>query len=120
MKENKIVKPSDRGRLELAVQNEVERVLSVNPKITPIELKRNILNTLRERGVVEEVKKGWFWDTKKKTTAASLAPAEDPSPRVHPTVRDSIRRARPGYTESQINGVIQKLIDNGIDVSQPR
>lgn len=117
--QNKIVKKSERATLRLAVQEEVERMLTINPRITPRELKARILNTLRERGIKEEVEKRWFLFDKKTTKVnPNLAPDDSPTP--HASWVQAIRAARPNYTESQINAAIQELIKMNVDVTRPR
>lgn len=113
------VRGSDRGMARLAVQEEVERVLTVNPRITGRELKAKILNTLRDRGIKEEVTKRWYWfDKTTKSVSPSLAPDNSPTP--HRSWVEAIRQARPNYTDSQINAAIQELIKNNVDVTSPR
>lgn len=114
-------KRDERATAKIAMMNEVERILTVNPKITSRELRARVLTTLQDRGMVE-VRKERFWgllpDKVTKEVNPSLAP--DSSPRVHTSWYEAIRRADPSLNESQVNATIQELIRNGANVSAPR
>ncbi len=112
-------KTKERGTLRVALMEEVERILTVDPKISARDLRSRVTNTLRERGMTEKTVDRWYWfDKKTKEPNKSLAP--DNSPRVHPSVYQLIRKSRPDYSEAQINAAIQQLIKNGKDVTSPR
>jgi hypothetical protein len=116
------VRGKDRGRLRLAVQDEVERVLSANPKVTSRELKSKILNTLRDRAVkqVPTGKRWWnvFTPDSRREVQDNLR--DDTSPVVDRSWYDAIRRSDNTLTESQINATIDELIKSGANVSVPR
>lgn len=114
-------KRGERATAKVAMMEEVERILTINPKISSRELRSKALNTLRERGMTEKKVERWWGlipDKTVKSASPSLAP--DNSPRVHPSWYDSIRRSDPSLSETQINATIQMLIKNGKKVDLPR
>lgn len=117
-------KNDERNVARIAMMEEVERVLTINPKIDSRQLNARALNTLRERGIKTEIVPRTFFGmdipfTSKevKNPAESLAP--DNSPKVDPSWYEEIRRRNPSLNESQINATIQVLIKNGQKVDAP-
>jgi len=116
----------ERGKLELAAMDEVNRIMSFNPKISSEELDVRVRSLLREKGKVQVVKPPMnffgmdvpFTGSVKEKVNDNLAP--DDSPTVHPYWLNEIQKKRPNLTELQKNIVIKKLIDQGVDVSRPQ
>lgn len=125
--QNKLIgksKQDERAMAKIAMMEEVERMLTINPKISGRELNSRILNTLRERGMKTETKEYKlfgipYWPSKEtKVPSDNLSP--DNSPKVHPSWVEAIRQRDPSLNETQINATIQQLIKQGADVSAPR
>lgn len=122
--QNKLVgksKIDERSTAKIAMMEEVERILTINPKVNSRELNSRILNTLRERGLKEKrTERFWGLLSDKVTKEPNTNLAPDNTPKVHSSWVEAIRRADPSLSESQMNATIQTLIKNGKDVSAPR
>jgi hypothetical protein len=122
MKENDIMDPVERGRLENAALEETIRQLELNPKIDSQQLNLRILKTLRERGMETKQKdRSWrnIWGLRNRdyqTTAESLAPATPERPG-SPRLREMIRQHK-NFNDDQIDQVIRLMESRGEDVSK--
>ena len=118
-------KKDERGAAQIAYMEEVERLLTINPKISARELNSRVINTLRDRMMKTETKPRTLFGidipfTSKEVKSVNPNLAPDTSPKVHSSWYEAIRRADPSLNETQINATIQTLIRNGKDVSAPR